>query len=103
MAASSPDLSAASFTRAGMLRERLANAKSEWLGDLLGKDDSWVRKLRNGECGILIADLPALLDALGLKAVEKSKVCIDPEIARAYETIARRMVAERSLLTEDAE
>lgn len=103
MPAVSQPSSAASFPRPGVVRERLGNVKSEWLADVLGKDDSWVRKLRNGECGILISDLPLLLDALSLKAVEKKKVCVDPEIAKAYETIARRMVAERSLLTEDAE
>lgn len=95
--------SAASFPGAGVVRERLGNVKSEWLADVLGKDDSWVRKVRNGECGILVTDLPALLGALDLKVVSRSKVCVDPEIARAYETIARRMVAERSLLTDDAE
>jgi hypothetical protein len=86
-----------------MLRERLGNAKSEWLAGLLDKDDSWVRKLRNGECGVLIADIPSLLHALGMKMVDKSKVCIDPEIAKSYEVIVRRLTAERSLLMEDAE
>lgn len=103
MATSLPNVSAASLTRPGVVRERLGNVKSEWLADVLGKDDSWVRKVRNGECGILIGDLPALLDALELKTVSKKKVCVDPEIAKAYETIARRMVAERSLLVDDAE
>lgn len=100
---SSPTPSAESFPLPGVVRERLGNVKSEWLASAMGKDDSWVRKLRNGECGILIADLPMLLYSLGLKAVDRSRVCIDPEIARAYETIARRMVAERSLLLDDAE
>jgi hypothetical protein len=86
-----------------MLRERLGNSKSEWLAGVMDKDDSWVRKLRNGECGILLADLPALMAALGLKVVDASKVCIDPEIAKSYEVIVRRMTAERSLLMEDAE
>ena len=86
-----------------MVRERLASAKSEWLAGCMEKDDSWVRKLRNGECGILLSDLPALLSALGLKVVDGKKVCIDPEIAKSYEVIVRRMTAERSLLMEDAE
>lgn len=103
MTPSSAQASAESRPRLGVVRERLANAKSEWLAGVLDKDDSWVRKLRNGECGILLADLPALLKALGLKTVDIHKTCIDPDIARAYEVIARRMVAERSLLMEDAE
>lgn len=86
-----------------MLRERLANVKSEWLASLLEKDDSWVRKLRNGECGILLSDLPTLLQALNMKIVDSRKVCIDPEIAKSYEVIVRRLTAERSLLMEDAE
>lgn len=86
-----------------MLRERLASTKSEWLAGVMDKDDSWVRKLRNGECGILLTDLPALLRALDLKVVDLGKVCVDPEIAKSYEVIVRRMTAERSLLMEDAE
>lgn len=103
MAASSAFQPAESRTRTGALRERLANAKSEWLAGVMDKDDSWVRKLRNGECGVMLADLPALLNALGLKVVDKTKVCVDPEIAHSYEVIVRRMTAERSLLMEDAE
>lgn len=103
MQASSSAAPAASFPLPGVVRERLVNAKSEWLAAAMNKDDSWVRKLRNGECGVLISDLPMLLYSLGLKVVDRSRVCIDPEIARAYETIARRMVAERSLLVDDAE
>lgn len=86
-----------------MLRERLANVKSEWLASALEKDDSWVRKLRNGECGVMLSDLPVLLHALNLKIVDSRKVCIDPEIAKSYEVIVRRLTAERSLLMEDAE
>lgn len=103
MAAASSSTPAAAITRPGLLRERLGNAKSEWLAGVLDKDDSWVRKLRNGECGILISDVPALLSALGIKMVDQRKVCVDPEMAKAYEVIARRMLAERSLLMEDAE
>lgn len=99
----SQPLQAASLPRPGVVRERLANAKSEWLAGVMDKDDSWVRKLRNGECGVMLHDLPVLLNALNLKVVDSRKVCVDPEIAKSYEVIVRRMTAERSLLMEDAE
>lgn len=103
MPASSDRLQSDALPRAGVLRERLGKTKAEYLASAMDKDDSWVRKVRNGECGILIQDIPYFVHLLGLKIVDAGKVCIDPEIAKSYEVIVRRMTAERSLLMEDAE
>lgn len=38
-----------------------------------------------------------------IKPVDKSKVCVHPELAQAYTNIVRRMTASHDLLTDDAE
>ncbi len=68
--------------------ERLRNAKAAAVADALGKSDSWVDKVRNGECGVMLHDIPALIDALGLKCVGSEKVCVDREIYVSLKTIA---------------
>lgn len=78
----------ASLRAGGVVAERLRNAKAAAVADALGKSDSWVDKVRNGESGVLIHDLPALLDALGLKVVVSSKVCVDRDIYVSLRTIA---------------
>lgn len=69
MAALSAADAPASLRQGGVVGERLRNAKAAVVADALGKSDSWVDKVRNGESGILIHDIPALLEALGLKCV----------------------------------
>lgn len=44
-----------------------------------------------------------LLKALGLKSVDAAKVCIDPDMARAYEIIVRKATREHDLIWDDAE
>jgi hypothetical protein len=87
----------------GVVEERMRNEKSAVLGIKMGKSDDWARKILDGDSGIRLADLPALLDALELKCVSKEKVCVHPELARAYHAIVKRATAERDLLLEDAE
>lgn len=83
--------------------ERLRDAKREAIEAELGKGESWATKLINGESGVRLADLPALLTALGLKVVGAQKICVNPDIARAYEVIVARATQARQLLEEDAE
>ena len=85
------------------LRDRLTKAKREAVEAAMGKGESWATKLINNESGVRLDDLPALLQTLGLKIVDASKRCVDPEMLRSYETIARKAMLERSLLDEDAE
>lgn len=88
MAPASASEAAPSLRIGGVVAERLRTAKAAAVADALGKSDSWVDKVRNGESGILIHDLPALLQALGLKVVGAEKVCVDKEVYRALHTIA---------------
>lgn len=87
-----PTLSAAeaptALRQGGVVGERLRNAKATVVADALGKSDSWVDKVRNGESGVLIHDIPALLEALGLKCVGNEKVCVDRDIYVSLKTIA---------------
>lgn len=85
------------------LRKRLENAKREALEAQLGKGESWCTKLLNNESGVRLDDVPALLDALHLKLVDKAKMCVTEELARSYESIVRAATQGRSLLFEDAE
>jgi hypothetical protein len=88
---------------ANPIRERLHDAKREAIESAMGKGESWCRKIINGETGITLDDLPALLRALDLKVVDINKVCLNAEVARAQETMLRAAIASRSLLFEDAE
>lgn len=76
------------FRGDGVVLERLRNAKATAVAHALGKSDSWVDKVRNGESGVLVSDIPALLEALGLKAVGAEKVCVDRDIYVSLKTIA---------------
>lgn len=87
----------------GTVSERMREWKASALGAAMGKSEDWSRKLLDGDAGVRLEDLPQLLEVLGLKLVDKSKVCIDPALARAYETIVRKAVREHELIWEDAE
>lgn len=88
MTALSAPEQAPSLRSGGVVGERLRTAKAASVADALGKSDSWVDKVRNGESGILIHDIPALLEALGLKAVGAEKVCVDRDIYVSLKNIA---------------
>jgi len=85
------------------LRKRLEAAKREYIEALLGKGESWLTKVLNNQAGVMLDDIPTLLDAIALKTVGKEKVCFDPQTARAYEHLLGVAMANRSLLFEDAE
>lgn len=91
------------FPRKGIVRERLEKAKREAIDLAMEKGESWTTKLLNGQSGVTLDDLPRLLKQLDLKIVSADKVCVDPDLAKAYEVIARKAAIERSLLFEDAE
>lgn len=74
--------------KAGVVAERLRSAKRTATANALGKSDSWVDKVLNGESGVMLSDIQPLLDALGLKAVDKSKVCVDKDIYTSLKSIA---------------
>lgn len=77
-----------SFRKDGVIAERLRSAKRTATANTLGKSDSWVDKVLNGESGVLLHDIHPLLEALSLKAVDRSKVCVDKEIYMSLKSIA---------------
>lgn len=104
MGESSPTSQSAALPRKSAVWERLRNAKDSAVALELGKDDSWVRKVRNGECGVLIDDIPALLRAIGMKAVAANKVCVDREIVEAMATMHAKLAPKvPGLMWDDAE
>lgn len=74
--------------RPGVVAERLRTMKATAVANVLGKSDSWVDKVRNGESGVLLTDIQPLLDVLGLKAVDKAKICVDKDIYVSLKAIA---------------
>ena len=78
----------------GVVRERLGAHNSTYIAEAMGKDDSWARKIRNQECGVLISDFEQLLNAIGLKVVEKDKTVIDCNELYAYEVLAGKWLEE---------
>lgn len=86
----------------GILRERMGKAKRESL-DLSMEKSDFTTKVLNGGQGVMLDDIPLLLMHLRLKMVDVEKVCVDRDLAQAYETIARHVSLSRSLLFEDAE
>lgn len=81
----------------------MRNWKGAALGAAVGKSEDWGRKILDGDSGIRLEDLPTLLTTLGLKIVDAAKVCIDPDLARAYEIIVRKATRDHELIWDDAE
>lgn len=79
---------AESLRKDGVVTQRLRSAKGTVVAATLGKSDSWVDKVRNGESGVMLHDLPALLDALHLKCVDKAKICVDHDVYNSLKCIA---------------
>ena len=96
-----PIAGVATASRGNLVGERLRLAKREAVEAALGKGESWATKVINGESGVRVDDLPALLDFLGLQVVPAGNVCVDPELLHAVEAIARKAMAGRSLFAGD--
>ena len=104
MPESSASSQSAALPKKGVAWERLRNAKDSAVALEMGKDDSWVRKVRNGECGVLIDDIPALLHAIGLKCVSVEKVCVDRELVEAMATMHAKLAPKvPGLMWDEAE
>lgn len=98
-----PDNEALALRNAGVVAERMRKIKGAALGVAMGKSEDWARKVLDGDSGVRLDDIPVLLKALGLKSVDAAKVCIDPDMARAYEIIVRKATREHDLIWDDAE
>lgn len=88
MSASYETPSADALRKPGVIAERLRSAKRASIASALGKSDSWVDKVLNGESGVMLQDIQPLLEALILKAVDKSKVCVDKDIYQSLRHIS---------------
>lgn len=91
------------FRKPRTIRDLLGKAKREAVEEQLGKGESWVTKVLNNNAGVMVDDIELLIGALGYKLVPLSKICVDRDLAKAYESIVRKATQERSLLFEDAE
>lgn len=69
----------------GLLRERFDDAKLIAVDAAMGKKDSWAKKVGDGSSGVLLADIPKFLGALGLKLVDGRRICITPEELAHYQ------------------
>lgn len=75
----------------GALRARFEDKQDKLIDDAMGRGDTWAKKVRNGQQGVVLDDIPKLLAFLGLKIVSAERICITPQqLARyqACETIA---------------
>lgn len=72
--------------------------KDAALDAAMGKGESWAKKVGYGTSGVLLDDIPRLLDVLGLKVVDKGKVCVDREVYEAYKTLVGKALTEPKTL-----
>ena len=96
-------VSATPIRRGGVLRERLMRGKREAIDAAMEHGESWTTKVINGQQGVMLDDIPALLLHLSLKVVDIDRVCVSRDLAEAYEVIVRHATSARSLLFDDPE
>lgn len=63
--------------------------KDAALDSAMGKGESWAKKVGYGNQGVMLDDIPRLVDVLGLKIVDKNQVCVPREKHLAYKALAR--------------
>src|SRR4029077_9051957 len=86
-----------------VVRERLDEAKDAYVESAMGKGESWVKKLLSGYSGVLIDDIPKLMDALNLKIVPKQTQTVDREVLKGLRAIARSELSRQLDSDEDEE
>jgi hypothetical protein len=93
----------ASRPKRGIVRERFDSAKLTAIDHAMGKCESWAKKIRSDESGVRLDDIDALLDALGLKAVDKAKACVDRAVFESYKVLAGAAITEPRKLNWDGD
>lgn len=76
----------------GALRARFEDKQDKLIDDAMNRGDTWAKKVRNSQQGVLLDDVPRLCGVLGLKIVSAERICITPQQLahfQACETIAR--------------
>lgn len=77
-----------------LLRERFDSEKDSVIESAMNKGESWAKKVGSGASGVMLDDIPSLIDALNLRIVDKGKVCVDREVYEAYRALARAAVTD---------
>lgn len=72
----------------GFVWERFNAMKKTAIDCGMGHGDSWAKKVGANDSGVRLEEIQLLLDVLGLKVVDKSKVCIDRGVLQSYFTIS---------------
>lgn len=73
-----------------IVRERFDAEKDSAIESALTKAEGWARDIGSGRAGVKLDDILPLLNAIGLKAVERTKCCVDRETYNAYRLLAQR-------------
>lgn len=66
--------------------------------------ESWAKKVRTGAQGVVLDDIPKLIEVLGLKIVSAERICITPQRLAHYqacETIAAGALNPQPTLAQD--
>ena len=87
------------------LVRRCARMSVAELGAAIEKDESTASRVRSGEAKLTLEEFAKLLTAIGCKVVDKSKVCVDPQVFESVVHINMRAMRNeqtvRALLTDD--
>lgn len=84
-----------------MLRERFDSEKDSVIESALGKSESWAKKVGSGASGVMLDDIEKLIHALGLRLVDKTKVCVDRGVYESYRTLAAAAISNPAKLVWD--
>lgn len=87
--------------RKSVVRQRFDDEKDSVIESAIGKQESWAKKVGAGNSGVMLDDIEKLLHALGLKVVDRSKVCVDRRVFEAYKQIASTAMSEPEKLQWD--
>jgi hypothetical protein len=80
----------------GMLRGRMEVTPDKTINVDMGRGDTWAKDVFTGKQGIMLDDIERLLQILGLKMVDASRICVTKrqiDEYEAYKTIARAHLA----------
>lgn len=85
------------------LLRRVATVQLDAIAGKFGVDKSTVSRMLNDR-GLRLHEIPMLLEALGWKIVDRSRICVPREVFDAYRTIAATaMTHPEQLQWDDAE
>jgi len=83
-----------------ILATRLSRLSLEQIARAIGKDDTAACKVRSGERAASVADLAKLIDAAGLKLVDKSRVCVKMEEYNFMRRLTARALTNERIAQE---